>query len=98
MNGKQLQHREPIGQKSPMQKSSQKSSVKTSYSDNRRYAIGKGIGLFLVAFMLIVAVSDKSGRLLGSDEPLIDSHPGQFAAYFFAGFAGICGLDLIRRS
>lgn len=89
MNGKQLQRR---GQ------TSQKSSIQTQYSDNRRYAVGKGIGLFLVAFVLILVASDNSGRLIGSDKPLIDSHPGQFAAYFFAGFAGICGLDLIRRS
>ena len=89
MNGKQLKRREPTMQKSPIQ---------SQYSASRRYAIGKGIGLCLVAFVLIFAASDNSGRLIGSSDPLIDSHPGQFAAYFFAGFAGICGLDLIRRS
>ncbi|MBT9314149.1 hypothetical protein [Leptothoe spongobia] len=94
MNGKQLKPRQPTGQKSPMQKS----PVKTQYTDNRRYAIGKGIGLCFVAFMLIFFASNNSGRLIGSSEPIIDSHPGQFATYFFAGFAGICGLDLIRRS
>ncbi|NEQ53121.1 MAG: hypothetical protein F6K11_23785 [Leptolyngbya sp. SIO3F4] len=89
MNGKQLKRREPAMQKSP---------VKTQYSDGRRRNLGKGIGLFVVAFILIFAASDNSGRLIGSSESLIDSNPGQFAAYFFAGFAGICGLDLIRRS
>ena len=89
MNGKQLKRREPTMQKSPIQ---------TQYADSRRYALGKGIGLCLIAFVLIFAASNNSGRLIGSSEPLIDSHPGQFAAYFFAGFAGICGLDLIRKS
>ncbi|ESA39055.1 hypothetical protein N836_29315 [Leptolyngbya sp. Heron Island J] len=89
MNGKQLKRREPT---------MQKSSIQTQYADGRRYTLGKGIGLCLIAFVLIVAASNNSGRLIGSSEPLIDSHPGQFAAYFFAGFAGICGLDLIRRS
>lgn len=89
MNGKQLKRRDPT---------MQKSSIQSQYSADRRYAIGKGIGLCLIAFMLIFAASNNSGRLIGSSDPLIDSHPGQFAAYFFAGFAGICGLDLIRRS
>ncbi|MGD1854802.1 MAG: hypothetical protein ACFB2W_11180 [Leptolyngbyaceae cyanobacterium] len=89
MNGKQLKRREPTVQKT---------SAQTSYADGRRYTIGKGIGLFIVAFALIFTASDNSGRLIGSSEPLIDSHPGQFAVYFFAGFAGICGLDLIRKS
>lgn len=89
MNGKQLKHREPT---------MQKSSIQSKSSVVRRYAIGKGISLCLIAFVLIFAASDNSGRLIGSSESLIDSHPGQFAAYFFAGFAGICGLDLIRRS
>ena len=89
MNGKQLKRREPTMQKSPIQ---------TQYADSRRHAIGRGIGLCLVAFVLIFVASDNSGRLIGSSESLIDSHPAQFAAYFFAGFAGICGLDLIRRS
>ena len=89
MNGKQLKRRESTMQKSPTQ---------TQYTDTRRYALSKGIGLCVVAFVLIFAASNNSGRLLGSSEPLIDSHPGQFAAYFFAGFAGICGLDLIRKS
>jgi hypothetical protein len=89
MNGKQVKRREPTMQKSPIQK---------QYVDGRRYALGKGIGLCLVAFVLIFVASDNSGRLIGSEEPLIDSHPGQFATYFFAGFAGICGLDIIRRS
>ena len=89
MNGKQLKRRELTTQKSPIQ---------TQYREDRRYVIGKGIGLCLIAFVLLFAASDNSGRLLGSSESLIDSHPAQFAAYFFAGFAGICGLDLIRRS
>ncbi|MEM1254371.1 MAG: hypothetical protein AAGI69_18215 [Cyanobacteria bacterium P01_H01_bin.21] len=89
MNGKQLKRRESTMQKSPIQ---------TQYGGGRRYAIGKGVGLCLIAFVLIFAASNNSGRLVGSSESLIDSHPAQFAAYFFAGFAGICGLDLIRRS
>ena len=89
MNGKQLKRREPTIPKSPVQ---------SQYIDGRRYTIGKGMGLCLIAFVLIFAASDNSGRLIGSSDPLIDSHPGQFAAYFFAGFAGICGLDLIRKS
>lgn len=89
MNGKQLKRREqPV----------QPASIQHPYFADRRYALSKGIGLFLVAFALIFVTSDNSGRLIGSDSPLIDSHPGQFSAYFFAGFAGICGLDLIRRS
>ena len=89
MNGKQLKRRESA---------IQKPSIQTQYGDGRRYAIGKGISLCLVAFVLLFAASDNSGRLIGSSESLIDSHPAQFAAYFFAGCAGICGLDLIRRS
>ncbi|MBX2862335.1 MAG: hypothetical protein KTR27_02170 [Leptolyngbyaceae cyanobacterium MAG.088] len=89
MNGKQLKHRATTMQKSPTQ---------TKLTDSRRYGLGKGIGLCFIAFMLIFAASDNSGRLIGSPEPLLDAHPGQFAAYFFAGFAGICGLDLIRKS
>lgn len=88
MNGKQLKQRRESSTKAlpPMAHSSQ------------RYTLGKGIGLCIVAFMLIFFASKNSGRLLGSDDPLLDSHPAQFAAYFFAGFAGISGLDLIRRS
>ena len=89
MNGKQLKRREQPVQPPPIQR---------KYFDGRQYAMSKGVGLFLVAFALIFAASNNSGRLIGTDQPLIDSHPGQFAAYFFAGFAGICGLDLIRRS
>ena len=89
MNGKQLKRREST---------MQKSSIKPIATDNRRYTLGKGIGLCFVALMLIFVASDNSGRLIGSPDPLIDSHPGQFAVYFFAGFAGICGLDLIRKS
>ena len=89
MSSKQLRHREQTMQKSPMP---------PRYSAGRRYAMGKGIGLCMVAFVLLFAADGDSGQLIGSVYPLIDSHPGQFAAYFFAGFAGICGLDLIRRS
>ena len=89
MNGKQLKRREPAMQKSHMPQ---------KHSDGRRYVMGKGIGLCAVAFVLILAADGNSGRLIGSAYPLIDSHPGQFAAYFFAGFAGISGLDLIRKS
>ena len=89
MNGKQLKRREPT---------MQKSHVPPKYSDGRRYVMGKGVSLCIVAFVLLVAADGNSGRLIGSPYPLIDSHPGQFAAYFFAGFAGICGLDLIRKS
>jgi len=89
MNGKQLKRREST---------MQKSSIQPKAIDNKRYVLGKGIGLCFAAFMLIFAASDNSGRLIGSPDSLIDSHPGQFAAYFFAGFAGICGLDLIRKS
>ncbi len=89
MNGKQLKHREPTMQKSPTQ---------IRQFNARRYAVGKGMGLFLLALVLIFAASDNSGRLISSEKPLIDSYPGQFAVYFFAGFAGICGLDLIRKS
>ncbi|MBE9067665.1 hypothetical protein IQ260_13470 [Leptolyngbya cf. ectocarpi LEGE 11479] len=89
MNGKQLKRREPTMHKSPMS---------PKYPHDRRYVMGKGIALCAVAFVLIFAASGHSGRLIGSAYPLLDSHPGQFAAYFFAGFAGICGLDLIRRS
>ena len=90
MNGKQLkQRREPTMQKVP---------AKPSYADTRRHMVAKGVGLCVVAFVLICVASGHSGQLIGSPYPLIDSHPGQFAAYFFAGFAGICGLDIIRRS
>lgn len=89
MNGKQLKQRDQaIG----------KPSLSPSYADVRRHRVAKGVGLFVVAFALVLTTSGHSGRLLGSSEPLVDSHPGQFAVYFFAGFAGICGLDLIRRS
>ncbi len=90
MNGKQLKRREATMQKTPMQPK--------KYSKSRHYTLGKGVGLCLVAFVLIFTASDNSGRLIGASTPLIDSHAGQFSAYFFAGFAGICGLDLIRRS
>ena len=89
MNGKQLKRREPTMQKPP---------IKPKHANGRRYMLGKGIGLCGIAFMLIFVASDNSGRLIGSNYSLIDSHPAQFAAYFFAGFAGITGLDLIRRS
>ena len=89
MNGKQLKHREPAMAKSAMP---------PNYADRRRHAVAKGVGLCAVAFVLIFATSGHSGRMINSSEPWIESHPGQFAAYFFAGFAGICGLDLIRKS
>lgn len=89
MNGKQLKQRD---------QAIQKSSMPPSYADVRRHRVFKGVGLFVVAFALVLTTSGYSGRLLGSSDPLVDSHPGQFAVYFFAGFAGICGLDLIRRS
>lgn len=92
MNGKQLKRREPTMQKSPIK------PKPSHYADGRRYTLGKGIGLCIVAFILIFSASGHSGRLVGSIYPLLDDHPGQFAAYFFAGFAGIAGLDLIRRS
>ena len=88
MNGKQLKQRDNTTQK----------QSSTSYADVRRHRVAKGVGLFIVAFVLVLTTSSHSGRLIGSSDPLVDSHPGQFAAYFFAGFAGICGLDLIRRS
>ena len=88
MNGKQLKRRETTMQKVPVQ----------SNHRARRYTLGKGIGLCAIAFILIFIASDTSGRLIGSPYSLIDSNPSQFAAYFFAGFAGISGLDLIRRS
>lgn len=90
MNGKQLKRREPTMQ--------QKSSSKSPYSNSRSHAVAKGVGLCVVAFVLIFVASGHSGQLIGSEYPLIDSSSGQFAAHFFAGFAGICGLDLIRRS
>ncbi|MEM9808260.1 MAG: hypothetical protein AAF959_23595 [Cyanobacteria bacterium P01_D01_bin.56] len=91
MNGKQLKRRESA--------TMNKAPIQPSYSnDGRRYTLGKGIGLCLIAFALIFVASENSGRLIGSPYSLIDSHPAQFAAYFFAGFAGISGLDLIRRS
>lgn len=93
MNGKQLKRREPTTQKSSMSP-----PMSHKYPHDRRYVMGKGILLCAVAFVLIFAASGHSGRLIGSAYPLLDSHPGQFAAYFFAGFAGICGLDLIRKS
>ncbi|MEM6253806.1 MAG: hypothetical protein AAF821_12880 [Cyanobacteria bacterium P01_D01_bin.156] len=89
MNGKQLKRREPTVQK-PM--------MPSSASRNRRYDLGKGIGLCAIAFALIFIASNNSGRLIGSESSLINAHPAQFAAYFFAGFAGVCGLDLIRKS
>ncbi|MEA5464551.1 hypothetical protein [Leptothoe sp. PORK10 BA2] len=89
MNGKQLKQRD---------QTIQQASLSPTYADVRRHRVAKGVGLFLVAFALVLTTSGYSGRLIGSSEPLIDSHPGQFAVYFFAGFAGICGLDLIRRS
>ena len=89
MNGKQLKRRDQTIQKAPMS---------PNYSAGRRHMVAKGVGLFVVAFVLVLTTSGHSGRLIGSSDPLIESHPGQFAVYFFAGFAGICGLDLIRRS
>lgn len=90
MNGKQLKRREMAMQQTAMKAPDPNSG--------RRYSLIKGIGLCAISFMLIFVASDNSGRLIGSNYSLIDSHPAKFAAYFFAGFAGISGLDLIRRS
>ncbi|MBT9312137.1 hypothetical protein [Leptothoe kymatousa] len=91
MNGKQLKRRElTMQQKTPIK------PIDTN--QGRRYILIKGLGLCAIAFLLIFVASDNSGRLIGSNYSLIDSHPAKFAAYFFAGFAGISGLDLIRRS
>ena len=89
MNGKQLKRRD---------QTTQKASMPANYADGRQHRVAKGVGLFIVSFALVLTTSGHSGRLIGSSDPLVDSHPGQFAVYFFAGFAGICGLDLIRRS
>lgn len=91
MNGKQLKRREPPVQRPPL-------PPHYGITPSRRYILAKGIGLCVIAFMLVFVASDNSGRLIGSNYSLIDAPPAKFAAYFFAGFAGITGLDLIRRS
>ena len=51
----------------------------------------KGLALILFSLALILLATTKTG-------PLGESSEGRFVSYFLGTFAGVCGLDVIRRS
>ncbi len=89
MNGKQLRQRETRRQKSLPPATS---------SGRTKLTLLKGVGLCAIAALLLFVVTKHSGQLINSPYPMLDNNTGQFAAVFFASFAGVCGLDLIRKS